>query len=129
MLFNLTRIWPRVDNRVKKQPTKGAHPNVGMLRTHKKKGVFVSWKKKGEQLRVVGDFFRNAPTTNPRPIVVAFCLFIYLSIYSLPKGIFWMKELPPFSKLSVGKFQNTWHVSISPFILLFIRTFKKKYVA
>ncbi len=52
-----------------------------MLRTNKKKGVFVSWKKKkGEQLRVVGDFFRNAPTAYPPPTVIAFCLFIYLFI-------------------------------------------------
>jgi hypothetical protein len=57
------------------------NPNVGMLRTNKKKGVFVSWKKKkGEQLRVVGDFFRNAPTAYPPPTVIAFCLFIYLFI-------------------------------------------------
>jgi hypothetical protein len=56
------------------------NPNVGMLRTNKKKGVFVSWKKKkGEQLRVVRDFFRNPPTAYPphRHCFLFVCLFIY----------------------------------------------------
>ncbi len=35
-------------------------------------------KKKGEQLRVVGGFFRNAPTATPPLTVISFCLFIYL---------------------------------------------------
>jgi hypothetical protein len=43
-------------------------------------------KRKGEQLRVVGDFFLNAPTTTAhapthRPSLLFVCLFIYLFIY------------------------------------------------
>jgi hypothetical protein len=72
-----------------------------------------------------GVFFAMHP---PLPPLSPSFLFVYLFIYSLPKGIFSLTELAIFSKLSVEKFQNIWHVSISPFIfiLFLIHTLKKK---
>jgi len=71
-----------------------------MLHTNKKKGVFVSWKK--EKVNNSGwwgifpQFTHHYPPRTHPPSVIAFCLFVYLFIYSLSKGIFSLKELPLF---------------------------------